>query len=386
MNLHEYQAKALLREYGVPVPKGELAYTVGEARRAAVNLRSPVVVVKAQVHAGGRGKAGGVKVVKSIDEATQVAREMLGMTLVSPQTGPKGVLVKKVWIEPGAQIAKEYYLSLVLNREGGCVSIMVSREGGMEIEEVAHHSPEKLLTVDVDPVCGLQGFHCRKISDFLQFGDKQTKQLPYLLGPLYRAFLDLDCSLLEVNPLIQTADGELVCLDAKMLIDDNALYRQPTIRSWADYDEMNERELRATEVGLNYVGLEGNIGCMVNGAGLAMATMDIIKQEGGQPANFLDVGGGATTEMVREAFAIILGDPSVKGVLVNIFGGIVHCDVIAQGIIDAAKSLAVKAAVVVRLQGTNVELGRELLSNSGLKIIPALTMQEAARKIVQAVS
>ncbi|HMO17409.1 MAG TPA: ADP-forming succinate--CoA ligase subunit beta [Oligoflexia bacterium] len=388
MDLHEYQSKQLLTSFNIPVLPGFIAYTPREAQKAAVNLNRggyPVCVVKAQVHAGGRGKAGGVKIAKSPEEAFSVGDAILGMTLVSPQTGPGGVLVKKVWVEAGANIQKEYYLSLVVDRERACVSIIASAEGGMDIEDVAHNTPEKIITVSVSEESGFQDFHGRRIAHFMNISREDQKSFGLLLKNLYLAFRGLDASMLEINPLIRTTDGKFICLDAKMSIDDNALFRQKKAFNFLDYDEIDEREIRASEVGINYIALDGNIGCMVNGAGLAMATMDIIKQAGGEPANFLDVGGGATKEQVTEAFQLILQDKSVKGVLVNIFGGIMRCDVIAAGIIEAAKTLNITVPVVVRLQGTNVDQGKEMLAKSGLKIIPADDMDEAATKIVNAV-
>jgi succinyl-CoA synthetase beta subunit len=385
MNLHEYQAKSLLAKYKVPVLPGFLAYTPREAQKAAVNLGSGVCVVKAQVHAGGRGKAGGVKLAKSPDEAFQHGQSIIGMTLVSPQTGPEGVIVKKVWVEAGAAIDKEYYLSLIVDRENACVSIIASAEGGVEIEEVAEAHPEKILTVRVSFESGFQDFYARKIAFFLGIPKAETRAFGSLLKNLYTAFRSLDCTMLEINPLIRTQDGSYICLDAKLSIDDNALFRQKDAFNFMDYDEIDEREIRAGELGINYVALDGNIGCMVNGAGLAMATMDIIKQAGGEPANFLDVGGGASEDQVREAFRLILQDTSVKGILVNIFGGIMRCDVIAAGVIAAAKTLNISVPVVVRLQGTNVDIGKKMLAESGLKIIPADDMDEAASKIVEAV-
>jgi succinyl-CoA synthetase beta subunit len=385
MNLHEYQAKSLLAKYKVPVLPGFLAYTPREAQKAAVNLGSGVCVVKAQVHAGGRGKAGGVKLAKSPDEAFQHGESIIGMNLVSPQTGPEGVLVKKVWVEAGAAIDKEYYLSLIVDRENACVSIIASAEGGVEIEEVAEAHPEKILTVRVSFESGFQDFHARKVAFFLGIPKAESRAFGVLLKNLYTAFRSLDCTMLEINPLIRTEEGTYICLDAKLSIDDNALFRQRDAFNFMDYDEIDEREIRAGELGINYVALDGNIGCMVNGAGLAMATMDIIKQAGGEPANFLDVGGGASEDQVREAFRLILQDASVKGILVNIFGGIMRCDVIAAGVIAAAKTLNISVPVVVRLQGTNVDIGKKMLAESGLKIIPADDMDEAAEKIVEAV-
>ena len=385
MNLHEYQAKALLRKYDVPLLNGFLAYSPREVQKAAVNLGSGVCVVKAQVHAGGRGKAGGVKLAKTPADAFEVGKQILGMTLVTPQTGAAGKLVRKVWVEQGVNIKKEFYLSLIVDRAAGCVSFIVSREGGVEIEEVAEKHPEKVLTVQVRPESGLQDFHCRKIAFFLGIEKERMGAFLPVVKNLYRAFLGLDCSMLEVNPLIETAEGGFICLDAKVAIDDNALFRQKEAFNFMDYDEIDEREIRASEVGISYIALSGNIGCMVNGAGLAMSTMDMIKQAGGEPANFLDVGGGATVQQVTDSFKLILMDSSVKGILVNIFGGIMRCDVIATGVIEAAKALDLKVPLVVRLEGTNVELGKEMLAKSGLAIIPADDMADAAEKIVQAV-
>ncbi len=385
MNLHEYQAKMLLKGFNVPVLDGFLAYTPREAQKAAVDLGGGLCVVKAQVHAGGRGKGGGVKLAKNATEAFELASKILGMKLITPQTGAAGKIVRKVWIEAGANIDREFYLSFIVNRAEGCVSIITSREGGMEIEEVAATHPERVATINVSIESGLQDFHVRKMAAFLEIPQANVTALKQVIFALHRAFLELDCSLLEINPLLFTKEQKFICLDAKMAIDDNALYRQKKAHLMMDFDEIDERELRANEVGINYVALEGNIGCMVNGAGLAMATMDIIKQAGGQPANFLDVGGGATKEMVTQAFKLILQDSSVKGVLVNIFGGIMRCDVIAEGIISAATTLAIKVPLVVRLQGTNVDLGKELLQKSGLSLIAADDMTDAAKKIVSAV-
>jgi len=389
MNLHEYQAKSLLKEFGIPLLRGELAYTPLGAQKAASNLADKnnggVVVVKAQVHAGGRGKAGGVKLAKNPHEAKEVAQKIIGMKLVTPQTGAEGKLVRKVWIEEGCQIAKEYYVSLVVDRAKGCPAFIVSQEGGMEIEVVAHKDPSKILTVPVAVESGLQEFHLRLISDFLKIEAEKQSKFHKVLRDLHKAFLALDCDMLEINPLIATASGDFICLDTKMALDDNALFRQPKAAAMLDLDEIDEREIRAGEVGINYVALDGNIGCMVNGAGLAMATMDIIAEAGGTPANFLDVGGGATKEMVTEAFKLILKDKAVKGVFVNIFGGIMRCDVIAEGIIAAAKELNIQVPVVVRLQGTNVDLGKKLLAESGLKLTPCDEMDEAAKTIVQLV-
>ncbi|MBL7661472.1 ADP-forming succinate--CoA ligase subunit beta [bacterium] len=386
MNLHEYQAKDFLGKFGLPVNPGFLCYTPREVKKAAVNLGGGLTVVKAQIHAGGRGKGGGVKLAKTPNEAFSLGEKIIGMTLVSPQTGPQGRLVRKVWVEKASDIKREFYLSLIMNRESTCVSFIISAEGGMEIEEIAHKNPEKVLTVNVLPETGLQDFHIRSIGQFLKLDKDLQKKLTPVVKNLYRAFLELDCSMLEINPLIETTEGNFICLDAKMALDDNALYRQKDGFDRLDYDEIDEREIRAGELGINYIALDGNIGCMVNGAGLAMATMDIIKQAGGSPANFLDVGGGATKEMVTEAFKLILSDSSVKGILVNIFGGIMRCDVIAGGIIEAAKELSIKVPLVVRLKGTNVDIGKKMLADSGLKIIPADDMADAAKKIVAEVA
>ncbi|MBN8549043.1 MAG: ADP-forming succinate--CoA ligase subunit beta [Deltaproteobacteria bacterium] len=385
MNLHEYQSKKLMASYGLPVLAGFVCYTPGEAEAAADNLKTPVCVVKAQVHAGGRGKAGGVKVVKSPAEARSAAEKILGMKLVTPQTGEKGKLVRKIYVEAGCNIDKEFYLSMLVDRARKCISIVASTEGGMEIEEVAHTHPEKIITVAVDPRVGLQSFQATGLLLKLGLPVAHTAKFTSLLMGLYKMFVESDLSLLEVNPLVLTKEGTFVVLDAKCAVDDNALFRRPCLKEWMDYDEQDARDLRAGKFGLSYVGLDGTIGCMVNGAGLAMATMDIIKHFGGQPANFLDVGGGATKETVTEAFKILLSDENVKGILVNIFGGIMKCDVIANGIVEAAKELSVKVPLVVRLQGTNVELGRKILAESGLKIQPADTMDDAAKKIVAAV-
>lgn len=386
MNLHEYQAKALLGRYRVPVLKGFLAYTPAEAEKAAVNLGGGVCVVKAQVHAGGRGKAGGVKLAKSPGEARLHAEKILGMRLVTPQTGASGKLVRKVWVEGGAKIKKEFYLSLLLDRANHCTSIVACADGGMDIEEIAEHHPEKILSLMVKPESGLQGFHLRRLGKFFNLDSQQAKKFSAVVQNLFEAFAKLDLTMVEINPLILTEDGEFFALDAKVTVDDNALYRQREAFECMDFDEIDEREVVAKQVGINYVALEGNIGCMVNGAGLAMATMDIIKLAGGSPANFLDVGGGATSEQVHEAFKLLLKDDSVKGVLVNIFGGILRCDVLAQGIISAAKTLDIKVPLVVRMKGTNVDLGKKMLAESGLKIVAADDLGEAAQKIVQLVS
>ena len=385
MNIHEYQAKALLAQFGVAVPKGGVAYTPEEVSKVARDLGGSVWVVKAQIHAGGRGKAGGVKVVKSVEDATAAAKAMLGVHLKTHQTGPEGKEVKRVYIEQGCQIARELYLGMVMDRATARVTVMASSEGGVEIEEVATKTPEKIIRVVIDPVTGLQPFHARKIAFALGLEGKQVQSAVAFLDGLYRAFQGLDASLVEINPLVVTATGELLALDAKMNFDDNALFRQPNVRALRDEDEEDPAELEASKHDLNYVKLSGNIGCMVNGAGLAMATMDIIKLYGGEPANFLDVGGGATRERVTTAFKLILSDPHVEGILVNIFGGIMRCDVIAEGVIAAAREVSLHVPLVVRLEGTNVDLGKKILSQSGLPIVSADNLADAAEKIVKAV-
>ena len=394
MNIHEYQAKDLLRKFGVAVPRGKIAYTPAEADAAARELGGPVWVVKSQIHAGGRGAGrfkddpngkGGVRVVKSIDEVKANAAAMLGHVLVTKQTGPAGKEVKRVFIEEGADIKRELYVSLLIDRASGCPTIIASTEGGMDIEEVAHNRPEKIKTIAIDPVTGLMGHHCRRIAYGLGLEGDQVKSATKLLQGLYKAFNELDASLLEVNPLIVNGKGEVVALDAKMNFDDNALFRQAAVLQLRDEDEEDPAELEASKHDLNYVKLNGNIGCMVNGAGLAMATMDIIKLYGGAPANFLDVGGGATKERVTAAFKIILSDPNVEGILVNIFGGIMRCDVIAEGVVAAAREVALHVPLVVRLEGTNVELGKKILAESGLPILSADNLADAAEKVVKAV-
>lgn len=382
MNLHEYQAKQVLKKFGLPILAGHLCYTPGEAEAAADQLGGGICVVKAQVHAGGRGKAGGVKLAKNSSEARASAEKILGMKLVTPQTGAQGKIVRKVYVEAGCNIAKEYYLSILVDRAKRCVSIIASTEGGMEIEEVAHNTPEKILNVRVDAKVGLQSYQCSKLAIDLAIPVEARKHFSEVVKGLYKAFVESDLALLEVNPLVLTKENTFVVLDAKVALEDNAAFRQKIIHDMQDYDEEDPRDLRAQKYGLNYVGLDGNIGCLVNGAGLAMATMDIIKAFGGEPANFLDVGGGATKENVTEAFRILLSDTKVKGILVNIFGGIMKCDVIATGIIEAAKEVGLKVPLVVRLQGTNVDIGRKMLADSGLAITPADTMDDAAKKIV----
>ncbi|TLN26306.1 ADP-forming succinate--CoA ligase subunit beta [bacterium] len=385
MNVHEYQAKEILRKYGVKTPRGMVVTTADEALSAAKELATPVVVVKAQIHAGGRGKGGGVKVVKSPEEAKAVAEKLLGMQLVTHQTGPEGKKVLKVYVEEGCDIARELYLGMVIDRATGFVTIMASTEGGTEIEEVAAKTPEKIIKKAIDPAAGLMPCHGRAISYLLGLDGDAAKNAQKFIASLYKAFVECDASLAEINPLVITGAGEVLALDAKMNFDSSALYRHADIEAMRDESEEDPRELEAGKFGLNYISLDGEIGCMVNGAGLAMATMDIIKHYGGEPANFLDVGGGANAEQVKNAFGLILSDPKVKCVLVNIFGGIMRCDTIAEGIIAAAKSLEIKVPLVVRLQGTNVELGRKMLSESGLAIIPAETMSEAAERAVNAI-
>ncbi|MCA0432130.1 MAG: ADP-forming succinate--CoA ligase subunit beta [Proteobacteria bacterium] len=385
MNIHEYQAKEVLRQYGVPTGKGAPAFTVEEAVKIAEGQPGPVWVIKAQIHAGGRGKGGGVKVVKSVDDVRAEAARMLGMNLVTHQTGPKGKQVNRLYIEEGTAIAKEFYLSMLVDRATSRVAFIVSTEGGMDIEKVAHDTPEKIATIHVDPATGLCPHHVRTIAKTLKLDGPQTKQMSKLASGLYNAFLEKDMSLLEINPLVVTKDGNLICLDAKINFDSNALFRHPEIVALRDETEEDPKEIEASKFDLSYVALDGTIGCMVNGAGLAMATMDIIKLYGAEPANFLDVGGGATKEKVAAAFKIITADPRVKGILVNIFGGIMKCDIIAEGVIAAVKEVGLKVPLVVRLEGTNVDLGKAIIRNSGLNVIPADDLNDAAKKIVKAV-
>jgi succinyl-CoA synthetase beta subunit len=385
MNIHEYQGKAVLREFGVPVPKGTAAFTVDEAVNAAKGLPGPVWVVKAQIHAGGRGKAGGVKVVKSLEDVEKEAKRILGSTLVTHQTGPKGKQVNRLYIEDGSAIAREFYLSMLVDRVTSRVAIVVSTEGGMNIEEVAHDTPEKILTITVDPVTNICPHHVRRVSKALGLDAELQKQMSPLLTRLYNAFTEKDMSLLEINPLVVTKDNRLVCLDAKVGFDDNALFRHKDVFELRDETEEDEKEIEASKFDLNYIALDGSIGCMVNGAGLAMATMDIIKLYGSEPANFLDVGGGATKEKVAAAFKIITSDPKVKGILVNIFGGILICDFIAEGVVAAVKEVGLKVPLVVRLEGTNVDLGKKIIKESGLNVLPADDLDDAAQKIVAAV-
>ena len=384
MNVHEYQAKALLREYGVPVPAGALATTPAEAEDAARSLAGDVVVVKAQVHAGGRGKAGGIKLAKSANEAKHVASEILGMTLRSHQTGPEGKVVRKVYVEAGSEIESELYLAVVLDRSAEKLAIIASTEGGMEIEEVAERSPEKILTVTVDPNVGLAAYQVRQIGFSLGFEMERIAKLDPFLQALTRLFVEKDASLVEINPLVVTKSGDLIALDAKLNFDDNALYRHPEVVELRDPDEEDPREREAREIDLAYVGLDGNIGCMVNGAGLAMATLDVISVCGGNPANFLDAGGGADKDKVRDAFKLILLDPKVKAILVNIFGAIVRCDLIAEGVVAAASELGLEVPLVVRLQGNSAAEGRRILADSGLNITPVETLREAGEAAVAA--
>ena len=387
MNIHEYQAKQILAKYGVSVPKGRIAFTPAEAEEASRDFLAEagsVCVVKAQIHAGGRGKAGGVKLAKSREEAGNIARELLGKVLVTHQTGPAGKEVKKVYVEEGCQIARELYVGLVVDRSTQRVVMMASTEGGVEIEEVAAKTPEKILKEFIDPAVGLIPFQGRKLAFGLGIDKSLVNKAVKFMTGLYNAFVASDASMAEINPLVVTKGGDIIALDAKMSFDDNALFRHKDIEEMRDLDEEDPKEVAASRFNLNYVTLDGNIGCMVNGAGLAMATMDMIKLSGGNPANFLDVGGGANKEQVTAAFKLITSDPNVKGVLVNIFGGIMRCDIIAEGIIAAAKDVGLNVPLVVRLQGTNVEQGRKLLAESGLNIITAENMDEAARKAVAA--
>ena len=385
MNVHEYQAKALLAERGAAVPRGRIAYTAREAEEAARELGGPVWVVKAQIHAGGRGKAGGVKIARSVEEAADAARAMLGMTLVTPQTGPEGREVSRVYVEEGCDIARELYLGVLLDRAASRVAIVASTEGGMDIEEVAAASPERIFRVHVDPLTGVRSFHTDRLARGLGLEGAAAEAAARTIAALYDAYIALDATLIEINPLAVTADGAVLALDAKANFDDNALWRHPEIARLRDEGEEDPREREAARHDLNYVKLDGNIGCMVNGAGLAMATMDIVKLYGGAPANFLDVGGGASGERVTEAFKLILSDPDVEGVLVNIFGGIMRCDTIADGVVEAARAVSLHVPLVVRLEGTNVELGKRILADSGLPIVSAGDLGDAARKIVRAV-
>jgi succinyl-CoA synthetase beta subunit len=386
MNIHEYQAKAILRKFGVPVPDGHVCYNGASAREWAKRLGDGPWVVKAQIHAGGRGKGGGVKLARTADEVRDTARAMLGMTLRTHQTGPEGKVVTRILVENGCNIASELYVSLLVDRATSKVTVMASTAGGMDIEEVAAKTPEKIFSEAIDPLVGLTGFQCRKIAFNLGLTGKLVSKAVIVLQGLYHTFIGCDCSMLEINPLVITAEGNLLALDAKFGFDDNALFRHLQIGDMRDFDEEDPNEIEASQHDLSYISLAGNIGCLVNGAGLAMATMDIIKHSGGEPANFLDVGGGATIERVTEAFKIILSDRNVKGILVNIFGGIMKCDIIATGVIEAAKIVSLQVPLVVRLEGTNVELGKKMLAESGLNIVAADGMADAAKKIVKAVA
>jgi len=385
MNVHEYQAKALLSGFGVPVPRGVAAFSVEEAVKAGQDLGGPVYVVKAQIHAGGRGKAGGVKVVKSKEDVRREAERLLGSTLITHQTGPHGKQVQRLYIEEGSAIDREFYLSALVDRESSRIAFVASTAGGMDIEQVAHETPEKIITFSIDPATGIMPHHGRLLAQALGLSGDLGKQAEALIAKLYAAFVAKDMSLLEINPLVVTKSGQLVCLDAKIGFDDNALYRHPDIVALRDLTEEDEKEIEASKYDLNYVALDGTIGCMVNGAGLAMATMDIIKLYGEAPANFLDVGGGASKEKVAAAFKIITADPKVKGILVNIFGGIMKCDVIAEGVVAAVKEVGLRVPLVVRLEGTNVELGKEIIARSNLNVTSADDLDDAAQKIVKAV-
>lgn len=385
MNIHEYQGKAIFRSMGVAVPEGRVAYTAEEAVEKAKELDSKVYVVKAQIHAGGRGKAGGVKIAKSLSEVETYAKELLGKTLVTHQTGPEGKEIKRLYIEEGCDIEKEYYVGFVIDRATDRVTLMASEEGGTEIEEVAAKTPEKIFKETIDPVVGLAPYQARRIAFNINIPKESINKAAKFLVSLYNVFIEKDCSIVEINPLVTTGEGEVLALDAKVNFDDNALFKHKDIQELRDLEEEDPKEIEASKYDLSYIALDGDIGCMVNGAGLAMATMDTINHFGGNPANFLDVGGGATKEKVTEAFKIILGDENVKGIFVNIFGGIMKCDIIAEGIVAAVKEVELTLPLVVRLEGTNVERGKEILKESGLAIEPAATMAEGAQKIVKLV-
>lgn len=385
MNIHEYQAKDILRKFGVATLKGKVAHSPEEAVAAAKEIGGNLWVVKAQIHAGGRGKGGGVKIAKSLDEVGELTKNMLGMTLVTHQTGPEGKVVQKVFIEQGCNIAKEYYVACLVDRETGRAAMMASSEGGMDIEEVAEKNPDAIKKVDIDPTIGLAPFQARQLAFEIGLAPEYVNKAVKFFTGLYNAFIATDCSIAEINPLVVTKEGDVLCLDAKMNFDSNALYRHPEVVEMRDLNEEEPSEIEASKYDLAFIKLDGNIGCLVNGAGLAMATLDIIKLHGANPANFLDVGGGANKEKVTEAFKIILKDPNVKGILVNIFGGIMKCDIIADGVIAASKELGLKVPLVVRLEGTNVELGKKMLRESGLNITPADDLTDAAKKIVAAV-
>lgn len=385
MNIHEFQAKQILGRFGAPVPKGQAASTPDEAAAAFTALGVPKAVIKAQIHAGGRGKAGGVKLISSADEARKFAQGILGKPLVTHQTGPEGRVVGRVYVEEASAVARELYLGMLVDRKAGAVSVIASTEGGMEIEEVAAKTPERIITKVVDPLLGLSPFLAREIAFALGLKDKQVNQFAGLLAAIYKAFVETDASLVEINPLVVTQDGRVICLDAKMSFDDNGLFRHPDIRELRDPNEEDKEETEAAKYDLSFVHLDGNIGCMVNGAGLAMATMDIVKFFGAEPANFLDVGGGANTEKVAAAFRILLSDSRVKAVLINIFGGIMQCDVLAQGVVEAARQVKLSIPLVVRMEGTNVDKGKKILAESGIKVIAAADMADAARRVTQAI-
>ena len=386
MKIHEYQAKELFKKYNIPIPDGGVAFNPDDAKQVAENLGRFPVVVKAQIHAGGRGKGGGVKLAGSIDEAAGIAEEIIGMNLVTHQTGPQGKRVNKVLVEQGLNIVTELYLSMIPDRATAKIVIMASEAGGMDIEEVAASTPEKIIKVFIDPLIGIQPFHCRQVAFGLNLSSSVMRPFVSMLGSLYRLFMDYDCSLVEINPLVITAEDSVIALDAKVDFDDNALYRHKDIIEYRDVEEEDPLEVEASKFHLNYIKLDGNIGNMVNGAGLAMATMDIIKLAGAEPANFLDVGGGASAEMVENGFRIMLGDKNVKGILINIFGGILRCDVLAEGVVHAAEKTGITVPVVIRMEGTNVEQGRKILTESGLSLITASDMKDAAHKVAQLVA
>jgi succinyl-CoA synthetase beta subunit len=386
MKIHEYQAKELLKKYNIPIPEGGVAFKPDEAREIAENLNQFPVIVKAQIHAGGRGKGGGVKLAGSMDEVTTITGDIIGMNLVTHQTGPEGKIVRKVLAEQGLNIAKELYLSVIPDRATAKVVIMASEAGGMDIEEVAAATPEKIIKVFIDPLMGIQPYHCRRVAFGLNMAPAVMKPFVSMLLNLYRLFMDYDCSLVEINPLVITADETVIALDAKIDFDDNALYRHKDILEYRDIHEEEPLEVEASKFNLNYIKLDGNVGNMVNGAGLAMATMDIIKLAGAEPANFLDVGGGASAEMVENGFRIMLSDKNVKGILINIFGGILRCDVLAKGVVSAAEKIGISVPVVIRMEGTNVEEGRKILAESGLNLITAADMKDAAQKVAQFVA
>ncbi|MBW1958670.1 MAG: ADP-forming succinate--CoA ligase subunit beta [Deltaproteobacteria bacterium] len=386
MKIHEYQAKELFKTYNIPIPDGGVAFTPDDAGQVAESLGGFPVVVKAQIHAGGRGKGGGVKLAGSMDEVTGIAGKIIGMNLVTHQTGPEGKRVNKILVEQGLNIAKELYLSIIPDRSTAKIVIMASRAGGMDIEEVAAQTPEKIIKVFIDPLVGIQPFHCRRVAFGLDLSASVMRPFVSMLGSLYRLFMDYDCSLVEINPLVITAEDAVMALDAKVDFDDNALYRHKDILAYRDIDEEDPLEVEASKFHLNYIKLDGNVGNMVNGAGLAMATMDIIKLAGAEPANFLDVGGGASAEMVENGFRIMLGDQNVKGILINIFGGILRCDVLAEGVVKAAEKTGITVPVVIRMEGTNVEQGRKILAESGLNLTTAADMKDAAQKVARMVA